>query len=216
MTVNPLTAIVAAIGLWAATPAAAAAAPTPRSFTGVASGGVTQTRHYVSNDGHVVADDTSEYRGRFTFTYRVLKSGAIKGSGTGRYLAVKWDETGTVNGSSFTCEAPKTAQPFRVVVGGRVSSGIVHLSLTLPSATEVLAANVQCGYGHYLVAGTTTYLRDSLAAIGGADMRFRLKRRAVLQRTKTADFTQEAAPPTLPGTFHVTQHHNWTIEVNTK
>jgi hypothetical protein len=182
-------------------------------MTGTAFGGVVQTRHYVSSDGTVVADDTSTYRGTFTFTLRVRPNGTITGSGSGRYVEIAWHETGTVGGAGFSCDAPKTANGFAVSVGGRVTKGAVHLSLRLPAATEVLAADVDCGHGHTLVQGTTTYLRDSLAAAGGADVRWKEGRAAVVHLTKHADFTAAAAPPTAPGTFHVVQQHSWTIRL---
>jgi hypothetical protein len=147
------------------------------------------------------------------FSFRVGSNGAIHGSGSGRYVTHTWHETGTVGGTPFTCDAPKTAQPFAVVVGGRLSGGIVHLSLRIPAATEVLHADVDCGLGHKLVAGTTTYLRDSLVAVGGASLQWHRKRSIVLHLAHHADFTAAAAPPTAPGTFHVVQDHAWTVTV---
>jgi len=199
-----------AIVLCVLAPSAAASAP---ATSGVATGGVTQTRHYVSTDGSVVADDASTYRGTLSFTFRVRPNGTITGTGTGHYVAVSWHETGTIDGASFSCDAPKTAQPFAVTVGGHVAAGVVHLSLGIPKATEVLAANVQCGNGHYLVAGTTSYLRDSLVAVGGAKLQFRSGRSVVLHPTKHVEMTAAAAAPTAPGTFHVVQQHSWTIEI---
>lgn len=195
--------------------AAAALAASP-AVTGTATGGVVQMRHYVSSDGSVVADDTSTYRGTFTFTFRVRANGTITGHGSGRYSAVAWHETGTIDGASFSCDAPKTASAFSVSVGGRVASGVVHLSLRLPAAAEVLAADVDCGHGHTLVHGTTTYLRDSLAAAGGANVHWRQGHAAVIHLTKHADFTAPAAAPTAPGTFHVVQQHDWTITVKAR
>lgn len=205
----------AILALALATAATAHSSPPPR-WQGTAVGGVVQTRRYVSTDGRVVADDTSEYRGRLTFAFHATKSGTIRGTGSGIYTTVAWHETGTVDGNAFSCDAPKTAQAFRFVVTGRSSGGTLHLDLSIPAATEVLAANVDCGYGHYLVAGTTTYLRDSLAAVGGATLHFRRRRAVVLQPSRRTEFTQAAAQPTLPGTFHVSQQHNWTIEVKTR
>jgi len=198
---------VAACALAIVTAGSASGSPTSATATG----GVLQTRHYVSTDGTVVADDTSTYRGTFTFSFRVRANGTITGSGSGRYTAVSWHETGTIGGAAFSCDAPKTANPFTVSVGGHVAQGVAHISLRLPAATEVLAADVDCGQGHTLVHGTTTYLRDSLTAAGGANVRWKEGRTATVHLTKHEDYTASAAPPTAPGTFHVIQQHSWTI-----
>lgn len=190
-----------------------ALASSTASVSGTATGGVVQTRHYVSSDGSVVADDVSTYRGTLTFEFRIRANGSIAGSGSGRYLVDSWHETGTVAGAGFSCNAPKTANAFKVVIGGHVANGIVHLSLRLPTATEVLAADVDCGHGHRLVAGTTTYLRDSLTATGGADIHWQDGHPAVLHLSKHEDFTAAAAPPSLPGTFHVVRQNAWTVTV---
>jgi hypothetical protein len=55
----------------------------------------------------------------------------------------------------------------------------------------------------------------SSANVGGGTLQFPRKPSVVLHRTAHKDFTQDAAPPTLPGTFHVIQDHSWTIKVRT-
>lgn len=198
-------------------PTGAAYGRSLQRWSGTAVRGVFQTRHFVANNGTATWDDTSTYRGRFSFHFTVSADGTIAGGGSGTYLLVKWHEQGTASGGgSFSCDAPKTAQPYQVMVSGRVSGGRMLLRLSLPQATEVLAQDVNCDANHKLFAGTTTYLRDSLAAVVGRGLSVSTKRRVtVLQLKKHKDYVEAAAPQTIPpGTNHVIQDHAWTISVH--
>ena len=185
-----------------------------QEWTGTAVGGVHQTRHFTANNGSATWNDISTYRGRFSFRFAVEANGAIKGSGSGTYSVIKWREQGTGSGGAFTCDAPKTAQPYKVTVSGHVSGRQMILELHAPKATEVLAADLECGAQHKLFAGTTTYLRDSLAAVVGKGVRVRAKSGVVLHLTKHADFMQASPNSVPPGKNHVIQEHTWTIALH--
>lgn len=137
-------------------------------------GGRVQTRH--RDDGgdpktRVTLDDTQTYKGRVEFTLILRGDGDFSHTGTGTYSEATWHLQGT-NGDhgSFSCDPTvSTNSPFDVKVSGYSSQGAASLHMTL-SAQES-NQDTDCGADFTAYGGTSSYLADSLAAVGANHMR---------------------------------------------
>jgi hypothetical protein len=173
-----------ALATWAPGAAAATSSSSNGVWHGVGEGVDVDLGHSSSGAPPNKLDSisSSNYQVELSFTFSVNHAGKVSGTGSGSYTDAHWQLSGR-NGQhgSFRCEPPISAPPFSVEVGGHTSGGQMHLSLSMPTATET-NADYNCGAEYSGYATTTHLMTRSLSLVGGDDLSFSLSAPSSLTR----------------------------------
>jgi Ca2+-binding RTX toxin-like protein len=168
-----LSALAAPAAARVARPASPAASAFIGPYTGVGTGHLHRVRN-VDNQApdpadRIVVESTDDYRGRFTYSFRIDGFGSITGTGNGSYQAATWHLQGT-NGSHgpFSCDVPMTTTEFRVRIAGQALDGVMHVRFELEGAREA-NEETYCGANFYGFASDDTRLARSLELVQPPD-----------------------------------------------
>jgi Ca2+-binding RTX toxin-like protein len=203
-------AAVAVLGIVGVPSTATARADAPAStWRAVIDGGFARTTTY--DDGsadpevHVASTTRETYRASIIATFAVDVDGTVTGSGTGRYTAAAWHVEGTSgSASSFACDPPVTAPPFKVQITGTATASAVVLDVRLGASEST--PDFQCGTDYVLFAAQSTYLADSWRLVGGNALRFAPTAPAL------PALTQDESASDVDGSMTAT--HAWNAKVS--
>ena len=148
---------------------------------------------------------SSNYQVGAELTFPVNGAGKVSGTGSGSYTDAHWQLSGQ-NGQhgTFSCDPPVSAPPFSIEVGGHASGGEMHLSLSMPDATET-NPGYSCGAGYHGLATTTHPMTRSLSLVGGADLSFSL--------SAPSSLTRQQQTSSGSGATSEDDHHLWAFSV---